>query len=117
MLENEEIGSLAKILKIISINHSIDFTKNRQQDAAEFMTRLLDCLYNSVLEREKQEFMMLFKTENEKKRTCTVSNIYGCQTVNDIEKLDIHNTTSNQELHISRAIYDFISWDKGNHNS
>lgn len=89
MLENEDIGSIEELLKIISRNCSTDFTRHRQQDAAEFMTRLLDCLYNSVLEREKQEFTMLFKTENEKKRTCTVSNIYGCQTVNDIEELDI----------------------------
>ena len=62
MLENEEIGSIKEISKIISRNHSTDFTRHRQQDAAEFMTRLLDCLYNSVLESEKQLFTMLFKT-------------------------------------------------------
>ena len=67
MLENKEIGSIAEILKIILRNHSTDFTRHRQQDA-EFLTRLLDCLYNSILESDKQEFMMLFKTENEKKK-------------------------------------------------
>ena len=89
MLENEDIGSIEELLSIISRNPSTDFTRNRPQDAAEFMTRLLDCLYNGALESEKQLFKILFRTEVKKKKTYTVSNIYACQTVNNIEELDI----------------------------
>ena len=76
------------------------------------MTRLLDCLYNSVLESEKQLFTILFKTEVEKKRTCTVSNIYGCQTVNDREELDIiilliqNSTSLDQCISLFHAEFD-----------
>ena len=52
------------------------------------MTRLLVSLFNRVVESQKQLFTIFFKTKVKKKRICTVSNIYGCQTVNDIEELD-----------------------------
>ena len=46
LLKEEETGSIEYLLKIVSSNNSTDFT--RPQDAAEFMTALLYCLYNGV---------------------------------------------------------------------
>ena len=43
MLENEDIGSIEELIRIISRNHSTNFTRPRQQDAAEFMGALLKC--------------------------------------------------------------------------
>ena len=84
---NEDIGSIEAILKIVSRNNdpNTDFRRQRQQDAAEFITTLLDHLYDTVQESEKRQFTMLFETQVENKRTCTLSNLNGCQTVNEIE--------------------------------
>merc|ERR1712240_462332 len=77
-----------------------DFRRPRQQDAAEFITALLTYLYDTAQESEKHLFTMLFETQVEKKRTCTLSNINGCQTLNEIEiippimALPIKNCTS-----------------------
>ena len=84
---NEDIGSIEAILKIVSRNNdpNTDFRRQRQQDAAEFITTLLDHLKDTVQESEKRQFTMLFETQVENKRTCTLSNLNGCQTVNEIE--------------------------------
>merc|ERR1711962_1486558 len=84
---NEDIGSIEAILKIVSRNNdpNTDFRRQRQQDAAEFITTLLTHLYDTVQESEKRQFTMLFETQVENKRTCTLSNLNGCQTVNEIE--------------------------------
>merc|ERR1711962_901746 len=84
---NEDIGSIEAILKIVSRNNdpNTDFSRQRQQDAAEFITTLLDHLYDTVQESEKRQFTMLFETQVENKRTCTLSNLNGCETVNEIE--------------------------------
>ena len=99
---NEDIGSIEAILKIVSRNNdpNTDFRRQRQQDAAEFITTLLDHLKDTVQESEKRQFTMLFETQVENKRTCTLSNLNGCQTVNEIEiippiiALPIENCTS-----------------------
>ena len=99
---NEDIGSIEAILKIVSRNNdpNTDFRRQRQQDAAEFITTLLTHLYDTVQESEKRQFTMLFETQVENKRTCTLSNLNGCQTVNEIEiippiiALPIENCTS-----------------------
>ena len=99
---NEDIGSIEAILKIVSRNNdpNTDFRRQRQQDAAEFITTLLDHLKDTVQESEKRQFTMLFETQVENKRTCTLSNLNGCQTVNEIEiippiiALSIENCTS-----------------------
>merc|ERR1711996_87931 len=84
---NEDIGSIEAILKIVSRNNdpNTDFRRQRQQDAAEFITTLLDHLKDTVQESEKRQFTMLFETQVENKRTCTLSNLNGCETVNEIE--------------------------------
>ena len=98
---NEDIGSIEAILKIVSRNNdpNTDFRRQRQQDAAEFITTLLDHLKDTVQESEKRQFTMLFETQVENKRTCTLSNLNGCETVNEIEirpiiALPIENCTS-----------------------
>ena len=98
MLKNNDIGSVEEILKIVSLDNP-NFSAPQQQDAAEFITALLNCLYKSVQETEKQLFTDLFETQAEKKRTCTLSKTNFCQTVNNIDKykiiaLPIENSTS-----------------------
>ena len=53
MLKNEDIGSIEAILEIVSRKNdaNTDFIRPIQQDAAEFMTALLTCLYNTVQEK------------------------------------------------------------------
>ena len=89
MLNNEDSGSIEAILKIVSRNNdpNTDFRRPRQQDAAEFITTLLTYLYDTAQESEKHMFNMLFETQVEKKRTCTLSNRNGCQTVKEIEMI------------------------------
>ena len=101
-LNNEDRGSIEGIMQIISRSNDTNtvFRRPRQQDAAEFITTLLTYLYETAQESEKHQFTMLFETQVEKKRTCTLSNINGCQTVNEIEiippimALPIENCTS-----------------------
>ena len=89
LLKEEETGSIQELLQIVSSNNFIMFTTQQQQDAGEFMTALLSCLYNGIQEREKQLFIKLFQTTVDKDRTCTLSHLYGCQTIKNIEKINI----------------------------
>merc|ERR1711895_206140 len=98
---NEDIGSIEAILKIVSRNNdpNTDFRRHRQQDAADFIPTLLDNLKDTVQESEKRQFTILFENQVENKRTCTLSNLNGCETVNEIEirpiiALPIENCTS-----------------------
>ena len=48
LLKEEETGSIQELLQIVSSDNFITFTTQQQQDAGEFMTALLACLYNGI---------------------------------------------------------------------
>ncbi len=60
--------------------HPTDFTGSRQQDAAEFIQAMMDCMKGELVLRSRLQLKQLFETTVREEKTCVSSHLNDCPT-------------------------------------